>query len=418
MSRVVIVGQGYVGLPLAQAAVMSGHDVVGLDLNSSVVDGLNRGESHIDDVSAGDVSAMLGAGYCASVDASVIRTADVVVICVPTPLTEDAGPDLGPVIKSAVAIASNMSASTLVILESTTYPGTTEEVVLPLLAESGLSHGGGFFLAFSPERVDPGNGNFGISNTPKLVGGITPEAGEAAASFYRTFVSDVVVLSGAREAELAKLLENTYRHVNIALINEVAKFCHDLGIDVWEAIRGASTKPFGFQKFVPGPGVGGHCIPIDPNYLSHQVRKTLGYSFRFVELAQDVNASMPRYVADRVVEILNDRERSLKGSRILILGVTYKANIADMRESPALPLWKLLLARGAILEFFDPYVEVFRVDGLSYRRAVDLFDAAASADLVVLLQNHSAVDVAEVVDCSPVVFDVCGAVEGARVIRL
>ncbi len=388
-----VIGLGYVGLPLAQEAVRSGLSVVGLDLNTSVVDGLNAGRSHIDDLTEADVAQMLAGGFRATTDEAALADARAVVICVPTPLTEDAGPDLRAVESATRAAARHLRAGQLVVLESTTYPGTTDEVVRPILEQSGLTAGPDFSLAFSPERIDPGNPTFGMRNTPKVVGGQTPACTEAAAALYGRFVDTVVRARGTREAETSKLLENTYRHINIALVNEMARFCHELEVDLWDVIRCASTKPFGFQAFYPGPGVGGHCIPIDPNYLSHNVRAKLGYPFRFVELAQEINATMPAYVAHRAQNILNDGSLAMKGAKVLLLGVTYKPDIADQRESPAVPVARQLAALGAELSYHDPHVLDWQVTGLSPARVDDLETAVEKADLVVLLQHHTAYDV-------------------------
>lgn len=344
-----IVGQGYVGLPLAQAAARVGWKVYGLDVTDSLVNALNQGHSHIDDLSDDDVQEMLELDYQATTDPSVVSSSDVIVICVPTPLGEGGGPDLGAVKAASRTVGDNLTAHSTVILESTTYPGTTDNVVKPILEmASELKAGDDFQLAYSPERVDPGSTHFGIKNTPKLMGGIDDSSTQAAVAFYGTFVDEPVPMEGLREAETAKLLENTFRHVNIALMNEMTKFCNDLNINIWEVIRGASTKPFGFMKFTPGPGVGGHCIPIDPNYLSYEVRNQLGYPFRFVELAQEINNSMPRYVVERVGDLLNEHRKSLNGSKVLLLGITYKANIADQRESPAIPVAEVLRERGLV----------------------------------------------------------------------
>ncbi|MEU3309849.1 nucleotide sugar dehydrogenase [Nocardiopsis sp. NPDC055551] len=384
----VVLGLGYVGLPLAAAAASAGVKVTGLDVNTQVVDALNQGDSHIDDLTPDDVRAMLDQGFSATTDPACLATARTIVICVPTPLSPEGGPDLGAVTAASKAIADRLSPGTVVILESTTYPGTTDEVVRPLLEESGLVAGADFHLAFSPERIDPGNPTFGVTNTPKVVGGLTEECGEAAAEFYGRFVHQVVRARGTREAEMAKLLENTYRHVNIALVNEMAIFCQELGVDLWDSIAAASTKPFGFQAFYPGPGVGGHCIPIDPNYLSYKV-KTLGYPFRFVELAQEINSRMPAYVMQRAQELLNDSGLALSRSKVLLLGVTYKADIADQRESPARPAARKLAAKGATLTYHDPYVESWQVDGVDIPRSTDLEQAMADADLTILLTDHS-----------------------------
>ena len=391
---VAVIGLGYVGLPLAQAAVHSGLVVAGLDTSADVVADLAAGRSHVDDLSDDDVAKMVVSGFEPTTDATCLADASTVVVCVPTPLSPDGGPDLAAVRAAVTTLAEHLVPGTLVVLESTTYPGTTDEVVRPLLETSGLRAGADFHLAFSPERVDPGNAVYGIRNTPKVVGGHTPACTEAASSFYALFVDTVVPTRGTREAETAKLLENTYRHINIALVNEMARFCHDLDIDLWEVIAAARTKPFGFQAFYPGPGVGGHCIPIDPNYLSHNVRTRLGYPFRFVELAQEINAAMPAYVVRRVQDALNEGGKALRGAKVLLLGVTYKADIADQRESPAVPVGRRLLEQGADVSFHDPLIA--RWDEL----ADELGDAAASvpdlraavdeADIVVLLQHHRA----------------------------
>ncbi|WP_460691058.1 nucleotide sugar dehydrogenase [Nesterenkonia suensis] len=413
-----IVGQGYVGLPLAQAAAAAGIPTVGFDVSEPLVAQLNAGVSHVDDLSDSDVATMLSQGFRASTDPADLAAASVIVICVPTPLSEDGGPDLRAVEASVRTIAAHLSPGTTVILESTTYPGTTDGVVLPILETSGLTHGQDFLLAYSPERVDPGSTRYGITNTPKLVGGLTDEATQSASQFYARFIDEVVPVSGTKEAETAKLLENTYRHVNIALVNEMARFCHDLDIDIWEVIRGAATKPFGFQKFTPGPGVGGHCIPIDPNYLSFQVRKTLGYQFRFVELAQEINNSMPRYVVGRISEALNEVGKPLNGSTILLLGVTYKPDIADQRESPAVPVAEVLAEKKAHVQFHDPYVETWHVDGGTLQRVPDLDEALAAADIVVILQPHTAYDLEAVAEAAELVFDTRGATTSEDIERL
>ena len=391
---VVIVGQGYVGLPLAQEATKAGLTVIGYDITQSLVDALNSGVSHVDDLSDADIAEMIAGGYQATTDEARIGEAKVAVICVPTPLSDEGGPDLRAVEGATAAIGRNLKAGMTVILESTTYPGTTDEVVRPILEEaSGLTAGKDFHLAFSPERIDPGNEKFGAKNTPKVVGGYTPESGDAAAAFYEQFVDTVVRAKGTREAETAKLLENTYRHINIALVNEMARFCHDLGIDLWDVIDAAKSKPFGFQAFYPGPGVGGHCIPIDPNYLSHNVRSRLGYPFRFVELAQEINSQMPAYVVSRAQDALNTDGKALNGATVLLLGVTYKPNIADQRESPAVPLAKALVAKGAKVQFHDPKVDTWRALGEDATKVTDALQGVKDADLTILVQNHKEYDV-------------------------
>ncbi|MGD8148718.1 nucleotide sugar dehydrogenase [Ornithinimicrobium sp. Y1694] len=414
----VIIGLGYVGLPLAQEASRVGKTVLGLDINEGVVADLNAGRSHVDDLSDADIAAMIEAGFEATTDESRIAEAKAVVICVPTPLAEDGGPDLGAVESAVGMVARHIQPGMLVILESTTYPGTTDEVVRPALEAGGLVAGQDFHLVFSPERIDPGNEKFGAKNTPKVVGGHTPACTEAGAAFYGAFVDTVVPTKGTREAETAKLLENTYRHINIALVNEMARFCHELDIDLWDVIEAAKSKPFGFQAFYPGPGVGGHCIPIDPNYLSYNVRARLGYPFRFVELAQEINSGMPAYVVSRAQDILNEEGKALKGSTVLLLGVTYKPNIADQRESPAVPLAKQLAAKGAIVRYHDPHVSTWRAVPEA-QRVDDAAAAAGEADLTVLVQSHREYDVDALAQAARTFFDTRGVVtESDKVTRL
>ncbi|MCA5892725.1 nucleotide sugar dehydrogenase [Isoptericola sp. NEAU-Y5] len=415
---IAVIGLGYVGLPLAREAVHAGLQVRGFDVTTPIVQALNDGRSHVDDISDSDVAAMVAAGFRATGDVEEIRGTSAVVICVPTPLGPDGGPDLGAVIAATRTVAGILEPGMLVVLESTTYPGTTEEVLKPILEEGGLQAGQDFHLAFSPERIDPGNAVYGMKNTPKVVGGLTPASTERAADLYGRFVDTVVVAKGAREAETAKLLENTYRHINIALVNEMARFCHELDIDLWNVIDLAKTKPFGFQAFYPGPGVGGHCIPIDPNYLSHNVRSRLGYPFRFVELAQEINATMPTYVARRAQDILNEDAKAVRGSRVLLLGVTYKPDIADQRESPAVAVAQNLIAQGADLVFHDPHVEQWRVNGDVLDRVEDLDTAVLGADLVILVQNHSAYDVDALAEKSARFFDTKGASTHEGAVRL
>ena len=417
MGSVVVVGLGYVGVPLAQLAVSRGLEVTGLDTSERTVTSLNSGASHVDDLTDADIAEMVAGGFRATSDPAVVATADTVVICVPTPLDPAGGPDLSMVRAAASSIAPHLTGGTLVVLESTTYPGTTDEVLRPILEElSGLTVGTDLALAFSPERVDPGNAEFGIANTPKVVGGTTAECARRAERFYAQLTDQVVVAKGTREAEMSKLLENTYRQVNIALVNEMARFSHELSIDFWDVIRLARTKPFGFQAFYPGPGVGGHCIPIDPNYLSHRVAEQLGYPFRFVELAQEINSGMPRYVAQRIQTLLNDRSLPVRGSSVLLLGVTYKPDIADQRESPAIPLAQVLLGMGARVSYADPHVSDWAVDGAT--RAEDPVAAAADADVTVLLQQHRAFDLEAVASAARCLFDLRGVATGSRVERL
>ena len=393
-------GLGYVGLPLIRACIDHGHVVTGFDIDERKVEGLKQGRSHVDDVRDDEVQSWLESGLIPTTHADDLTDIEVFVICVPTPLTKAGGPDLTAVesatrtieecLARTVGSATGATTKPLVILESTTYPGTTEEVVQPILEKNGLTAGVDFHLAFSPERIDPGNKTWTFENTPKVVGGLTPECTEAAAAFYEPITGGVVRTKGLKEAEMAKLLENTYRHVNIALVNELAKISHELDIDIWDVIDAAETKPYGFQAFRPGPGVGGHCIPIDPNYLSHRVKEELGQPFRFVELAQEINASMPEFVIKRAQEMLNEQGRSLKGSTILILGVSYKKDIGDLRESPAIPLIKGLLKRGANVVFDDPFIDEVRTPSRVLPRVADRSTAIQLADLIVQVQDHSA----------------------------
>ncbi|WP_214319477.1 nucleotide sugar dehydrogenase [Nonomuraea sediminis] len=413
-----VIGLGYVGMPLAKEAVAAGLRVVGVDVDPRKVDALNAGQSYIDDLTDADLEHMLENGFTATLDESVLARSNTIVICVPTPLDEDHRPDLSAVEGATTTVARNLSKGTLVVLESTTWPGTTDEVARPLLESSGLVAGEDFYLAFSPERIDPGNPKFGLRNTPKVVGGYTLTCRDRATAFYGQFIEQVVPVSGTREAEMAKLLENTYRHVNIALVNEMAIFCDELGIDLWEAIEAAATKPFGFQKFLPGPGVGGHCIPVDPSYLSYTVRK-LGYPFRFVELAQEINERMPSYVVNRVQRLLNRHKKAVNGSRVVLLGVTYKPDIADERETPALPVARALLELGAELSFVDPHVKEWKVDGTPVPREEELAEAVMNADVTLLLQQHAAFDLDMVEDKARLVLDTRGVLtEGERVERL
>ncbi|MBU1586707.1 MAG: nucleotide sugar dehydrogenase [Actinobacteria bacterium] len=415
-----MVGLGYVGLPLARAAAAAGVSVTGLDLSTRIVEGLNAGRSHIDDLSSDDIAGMLANGFSATSDASVISEADIVVICVPTPLDESGAPDLAAVIGATKSIEANMRPGLTVVLESTTYPGTTEEILKPLLENGTRVCGEDFYLAFSPERIDPGNEKYTIVNTPKVVGGVTAESTAKAVAFYTQFIEQVVEAKGTREAETAKLLENTYRHVNIALVNEMAQFCFAMGIDIWDVIKLAKTKPFGFQSFSPSAGVGGHCIPIDPNYLAYKVRADLDRPFRFVELAEEINNGMPPYVSRRLQDLLNNHSKAVRGSTVVLMGVTYKANISDRRESPAVPLAKRLLDMGCILKYHDPYVADWTVEGTAIERVTDLADALQGADAAIIVQAHSEyVSAADTIaSTSAAVLDATGKFSGATLERL
>jgi len=421
--KVAVIGLGYVGLPLARAALGAGHKVLGLDVSSQRTKVLNQGKSHIEDVSDSEVAEMLNAGFMAHSDPRVLKGMDVIAICVPTPLGSDGAPDLSFVISATGDVAQNMSHGTTVILESTTYPGTTMEVLAPILEGSGLVLGLDFFLAFSPERVDPGNRNFGISNTPKIVGADDPKSLDRAANFYGSFVSSIFITKGTKEAETAKLLENTYRQVNIALVNEFARLCNSLNIDVWDVIRAASTKPFGFQPFFPGIGVGGHCIPIDPSYLAYKLKKEIGEDFEFISLAQRINSEMPEYVAKRVRDVYLEEKKisKIEGVKVAVFGVAYKPNSSDIRETPAADLISALTGYGFSVYFVDPNVESFEVAGKKIPKLAlsDLLNNGF--DVVVVAQAHD-----EFIhgndtfwpEIKSLIFDTTGKIEGSKVFRL
>ncbi|MDT0461869.1 nucleotide sugar dehydrogenase [Streptomyces gibsoniae] len=413
----VVVGLGYVGLPLARTAGTAGLTVTGFDVSERVVAGLRAGRSHVQDITDRDVAGMLATGFTATTDPAVLADADTVAICVPTALGADGAPDLGPLVRASTTVAGHLRPGTLVVVESTSYPGTTSEVIRPILERTGLAAGGDFYLAYSPERIDPGNSEFSVANTPKVVGGHTGLCAKRCAAFYEQFVDTVVIAGGTREAELAKLLENTYRNVNIALANEFAVYCHGLGIDVWDVVRCAATKPFGFQSFRPGAGVGGHCIPVDPVYLMHQAG-TEGFTFRTVAAAQQVNRDMPAHVADRVTGLLRDAGRGIEGAEVLLLGVSYKPDVADLRESPATAVARRLMALGATVRFHDPHVARFPVDGTVLRRVAQPYRTATRADVSVLLQAHRAYDLDRLARAARLLFDTTGRGCGERVVRL
>jgi UDP-N-acetyl-D-glucosamine dehydrogenase len=413
--KVVVVGQGYVGLPLAMQAARCGYDVVGLDLNELRVTSLQQGISFVEDVSDADIADRISSGaYSASSDYSLASGFDVAVITVPTPL-QDGLPNLSFIESAARSLAPLISPGSLVVLESTTYPGTTEELMVPLLESgSGMVAGTDFYVGYSPERIDPGNKTWTFYNTPKVVSGIGAASLERVTDFYSSIVQTIVPVSGTREAELTKLLENTFRHVNIALINELAVFSHQLGVDIWEAISAAATKPFGFMKFTPGPGVGGHCLPVDPSYLSWQVKRQVGQNFRFVELANDVNSSMPRYVVQRASTMLNSISKSVKGSHIALVGLSYKKNTADVRESPSMEISRLLVELGANVTGIDPFVED-RDWPDHVMRALSLEEVGDSTDLVIILTDHDGIQLDGLASSSKPVLDTRNAVRGPLV---
>ena len=391
-----VVGLGYVGLPLAMELVRAGYRVLGVDVNPRVVDSLNAGRSHIQDVPAATVAnAVQAKKFSATADLTRLKDPDVISISVPTPLSKTKDPDVSYVLAATESVKRALRKGQLVVLESTTYPGTTRELMLPALESTGLKVGEDFFLAFSPERVDPGNERFNTRNTPKVVGGITPNCLKVALALYQPAIDTLVPVSSPEAAELVKILENTFRSVNIGLVNEMAIVCDKLGVDVWEVIDAAATKPFGFMKFTPGPGVGGHCIPLDPHYLAWKMR-TLNYKTRFIELAGELNAEMPEFWVAKVVDALNDQGKAVRGSRVLLLGVAYKKNVDDIRESPALDVIRLLQHRGAQVSYHDPHVSVLKDDGIALNSVALTPETLRAADCVMIITDHNAVDYAAV----------------------
>jgi UDP-N-acetyl-D-glucosamine dehydrogenase len=388
-----IIGLGYVGLPLAATFAQAGFHVTGFDLDQHKVDQANRGESYIADIASHTLQALLASGHLHfTTDFAALDEIDAVSICVPTPLRKTRDPDITYIISAAQQVRAHLHPQQLVVLESTTYPGTTDEILLPELESTGLKVGTDFFLAFSPERIDPGNAHFNAYNTPKIVGGITAACTELAQAFYGAAIKTVVPVSSARVAEMVKLLENTFRAVNIGLVNEIAIICERLHIDVWEVIDAAATKPFGFMRFLPGPGLGGHCIPIDPHYLSWKL-KTLDYTARFIELAAEINGSMPHYVVDKIAQALNEQRRSFNGSTVLMLGVAYKGNVSDVRESPALDIIQALIHRKAIVLYNDEYVPSLNLPDRTLHSQPLSSGILQAADCVVIVTDHSYYDV-------------------------
>ena len=392
-AQIAVIGLGYVGLPLALAFAKQGFQVTGIDIDPRKVDAIQQGQSYIADIPSSDLARWVEAGHLrATTDYGELDAVDVALICVPTPLNKTRDPDVRYLIAAGESIARHLHPGMLVVLESTTYPGTTEELLLPMLEQEGTYRvGHDFFLAFSPERIDPGRTDWTVENTPKVVGGVTPACLDVATALYEEAIDRVVPVSSPAAAEMTKLLENTFRAVNIALVNEVALMCDKLGLDVWEIIEAAATKPYGFMKFTPGPGVGGHCIPLDPHYLSWKL-KTLNYNARFIQLAGEINSDMPRYWVEKVQDALNEVEKPVKNSRILVLGVAYKRDIDDVRESPALDIIALLKEKGADVRYHDPHVPEFAYNGLQLTRVEDLDQALAAADCVVIATDHSAYD--------------------------
>ena len=406
-AQVAVLGLGYVGLPLAVVFAEAGFTVTGIDPDTRKVEALNKGISYIQDVPTEQVAKLVADGKLkATADFAALQSMDAVSICVPTPLRKTGDPDMSYILSATEEIAKYIHRDMVIVLESTTYPGTTREILLPALSKGHqLEVGQDFFLAFSPERVDPGREDWTTINTPKVMGGITAACSEVATIWYQQAIQTIHTVSSAEAAELAKLLENTFRMINIGLVNEMAIMCERLGVDVWEVIEAAATKPFGFMKFTPGPGLGGHCIPIDPLYLSWKM-KSLNYNAKFIDLASEINTNMPRYVVTRLMDALNQREQHLKGSRILVLGAAYKPDIDDLRESPALDVIGLLKEKGAIVQYHDPYVPSLRAhDGSTLESVPDLMPAVRAADAVVIITNHSNYDYAAILEAASFIFD-------------
>ena len=409
-ARIGIIGVGYVGLPLAVVFAEAGFRVTGFDLSSERAAIINRGESYIDDIPNATVARLVNAGLLdATTDMERLRDMDAISVCVPTPLSKTRDPDMSAVLSAADHIATRLRPGQVIVLESTTYPGTTREIFLPRITERGFKIGHDVFLAFSPERVDPGRLDWTTKNTPKVMGGITPACLQAGQALYESAIQRVVPVSSPEAAEMAKLLENTFRAVNIGLVNEVLLMCDRLGLNAWEVIEAAATKPFGFMKFTPGPGLGGHCIPIDPLYLSWKL-KTLDYTARFIELASEINTRMPRYWVQKVADALNDRSKAVRGSQILVLGVAYKKDVSDVRESPALDIIHLLREKGANVRFHDPHVTSIRIEEERLFGEKALIPAMQASDCVIVATDHSSYDWSLVKTHAPLLIDTRNAV--------
>ena len=416
-ARIGVIGLGYVGLPLAVEFAKAGFSVVGLDIDDEKVRSLEAGKSYIEDVPAEELETARADGrFRASSDFAELTRLDVINICVPTPLTRAKDPDVSHMAKAVEEIRRRLRSGQLIVLGSTTYPGTTHDLFVPMLEESGLTIGEDFSLAFSPERIDPANKQFRVRDVPKVVGGETPLCTELAAKVFDTIFDQVVPVSSSQSAEMVKLLENTFRAINIGLANEIALMCERLGLDVWEVIEAAATKPYGFMKFLPGPGLGGHCIPVDPSYLSWKM-KSLNFPARFIDLATDINSRMPEHVADRVADLLNEDRLAVNGANVMILGVAYKKDVGDMRESPALDVIKLLSDKGATISYHDPHVRECNVEDTVYKNTDLTDEALAAADLVVVLTDHSAIDYERLVDKAHRVFDTRNATAGVSAHR-
>ena len=413
-ARIGIIGLGYVGLPMAIAFAEANFQVTGFDIQKKRVDLVNQGISYIADVKSDKIRPLTKNGFLkATTDKTKLMEVNVICVCVPTPLTKAKDPDLSYVIHESEEISEHLRPGHLIILESTTYPGTTEEVVLPILEKSGLKGGVDFYLAYAPERIDPGSKKFTIQNTPKLVGGINPESTEIAKFLYSQIIEQVIPLSSAKVAEMAKLVENVFRCVNIALVNELTRLCHRLGISIWEVIDAASTKPFGYMPFYPGPGVGGHCIPLDPYYLAHKA-KEYDFHTRFIELAGEINEGMPYHVVSRLMEILNDQGKSLRGAKILLLGITYKKDVGDLRESPVLKILSSLRNKGVEVFYHDPYIQELPVSSTRLYSQELNDNLLSRMDCVVITTDHSSYNYSWILEKSPLVFDTRGATRNLR----
>ena len=411
-AQIVVVGAGYVGLPFAVEAAEAGFETITYDVDPQKAEAINSGASYIGDISSARLKALVDSGKLrATTESLIMRSADAIIICVPTPLNKTKDPDVSMIMSATEALLGSLRRGQLVVLESTVYPGFTREAMKEQLERTGLRVGRDIFLAFSPERVDPGNGSFATKNTPKVLGGHTENCNKCAIALYEHFIENLVPVSSCDVAEMAKLLENTFRSVNIGLVNEVALMCTKLGIDVWEVIDAAATKPFGFMPFYPGPGLGGHCIPVDPHYLSWKL-KTLHYNARFIELAGEVNAAMPEVVVQRVADVLNEHTKPMKGSRVLVLGVAYKPNIDDVRESPAIDVIELMRKRGAQVSYHDPHVPQVHVSGEDLH-SVEL-EALGSYDIAVIVTHHTCFDYRAICEKSQLVFDTRNATKGVR----
>ena len=414
-ARIGVIGLGYVGLPLAVEFVGAGFDVTAIDLDQRKVEAINQCRSYIKDVPGEAVRSAVESGKLhATTDYRALREVDTISICVPTPLRKTKDPDISYIVSATESIADNFRPGQLIVLESTTYPGTTDEVILPRLSTGGHTVGEDFFLAFSPERVDPGNPHYHTGNIPKVIGGVTPVCGELAVALYSTVIEKIVPVSSTSTAEMVKLLENTFRAVNIGMANELAIMCAKLGIDVWEVIDAAATKPFGFMPFYPGPGLGGHCIPVDPHYLSWKL-KTLDYKARFIELASEINTDMPNYVLDLVADALNDNSKAIRGSRVLVLGVTYKRDVEDVRESPAIDIINLLKSKGAQVDYHDPYALTLQViEGQPHLQSIpELTDTTlGSYDAVLITTDHTLYDWRWIAETSQLLVDTRNATKG------